>query len=260
MKSQADRASDFRALHEGDPFILPNPWDAGTAKVLAGLGFRALATTSAGHAFTLGRLDGGVTLDELADHVALIAAATDLPLSVDLEDGLGDPAEGIRRMAEAGAVGASIEDWGPDEGMRSLEAAVERVAAAVEAAALLDFPFTVTARCENFVRQNPDLDDTIARLQAYERAGADVVYAPFLPDVETIRAVAAAVTKPLNVLARPDMRAADVFAAGAQRISVGGWFAFTALARLVEAAEQARDAGDFSALATARHPREWLAD
>ena len=258
MKSQADKASDFRALHEGDPFIIPNPWDAGTAKVLAGLGFRALATTSAGHAFTLGRLDGEVTLDELTEHVALIAEATDLPLSVDLEDGLGDPGEAITAVAEAGAVGASIEDWGTDEGMRPVEVAVERLTAAVEAAARLDFPFTLTARCENFVRQNPDLDDTIARLQTYEEAGADVVYAPFLPDPDSIRAVADATQRPLNVLARPGMTMQQMAGAGAQRVSVGGWFTFTALGRLVEAAEQARDHGDFSAIAAARHPREWL--
>jgi len=258
VKSQADKASDFRALHEGEPFIMPNPWDAGSAKVLEGLGFKALATTSAGHAFTLGRLDGGVTLDELCEHVAFIAAATDLPLSVDLEDGLGDPGQAIRRVAEAGAVGASIEDWGEEEGIRPLDVAVERLTAAVDAAALLDFPFTLTARAENFVRQNPDLDDTIARLQAYEQAGADVVYAPFLPDPDSIRAVADATQKPLNVLARPDMTMQQMVDAGAQRVSVGGWFTFTALSRLVEAAEQARDAGDFSALATARHPREWL--
>ena len=258
MKSQADKASDFRSLHEGEPFIIPNPWDAGTAKVLAALGFKALATTSAGHAFTLGRLDGGVTLDELCDHVALIAAATDVPLSVDLEDGLGDPGEAITRVAEAGAVGASIEDWGEDEGIRPIETSVERLSRAVDAAARLDFPFTLTARSENFVRQNPDLEDTIARLQAYEQAGADVVYAPFLPDPDSIKAVADATEKPLNVLARPDMTMQQIVEAGAQRVSIGGWYTFTALGRLVEAAEQARDSGDFSALATARHPREWL--
>ena len=190
---QQSKAEDFRALHEGEPFVIPNPWDAGSAKVLAALGFKALATTSAGFAFTLGRLDGDVTLDEVIEHTRVLDRATSLPVSVDLENGYGpepeDAARAITRAAEAGAVGGSIEDYDPEGGIYELEHAVERVAAAVEAAARLGFPFTLTARAENHIRGNPDLDDTIARLQAYERAGADVLYAPGLRSGDEIRAV-----------------------------------------------------------------------
>src|SRR5207237_1236670 len=181
---QRQKAEAFRALHEGEPFVIPNPWDAGSARVLAALGFRALATTSSGFAFTLGRRDGDVTLDEVVGHTAAIDRATELPVSVDLENGHGpgpeDVARAVLRVAEVGAVGASIEDYDPAGSLYGLEHAVERVAAAVEAARRLPFPFVLTARAENHIRGNPDLDDTIARLQAYERAGADVLYAPGL--------------------------------------------------------------------------------
>ena len=204
---QQQKAADFRALHEGEAFLIPNPWDAGSAKVFAGLGFKALATTSAGFAFTLGRLDGDVTLDEVIDHVRVLDQATSLPVSVDLENGYGHEPEqaalAITRAAEAGAVGGSIEDYGPEHGIYELDHAVERVAAASEAARRLGFPFTLTARAENFFRGNPDLEDTIARLQAYEQAGADVLYAPALRSAEQIRAVCEATSKPLNVLAHP---------------------------------------------------------
>ena len=210
--SQQRKAEDFRALHEGDPFVIPNPWDAGSAKVLAALGFKALATTSAGFAFTLGRLDGDVTLDEVMDHTAVLAQATDLPVSVDMENGYGpdpeDAARAITRAAEAGAVGGSIEDWDPEGGIYDLNHATERVAAAAEAAARAGFPFTLTARAENHFRKNPDLDDTIARLQAYERAGADVLYAPWIK-YEEIRALRAATSKPLNVLGGPGLTVRD---------------------------------------------------
>jgi 2-methylisocitrate lyase-like PEP mutase family enzyme len=262
MPSQADKAAAFRALHEGEPFVIPNPWDAGSARVFEGLGFEALATTSSGFAFTLGRLDGHVTLDEVADHVAQLTAASSLPVSVDLENGYGpDPehaATAIRRAAEAGAVGGSIEDFDPGGELYAPERAAERVAAAVEAARGLGFPFTLTARAENHIRGNPDLDDTIARLQAYEAAGADVLFAPGLRSADEIRAVAQAVSKPLNVLAHARLTMAEIVEAGGQRVSVGGGLTWVAVAGLVSAAEQIRDGGDFSALGVRLSLDEWL--
>jgi 2-methylisocitrate lyase-like PEP mutase family enzyme len=262
--SQQQKGENFRALHEGEPFVIPNPWDAGSAKVLAGLGFKALATTSSGFAFTLGRADGTVTLDEVAEHVASLTDATDLPVSVDLENGYGpaleDAAAAITRVAEAGAVGGSIEDFDRDDGeLYEAERAAERIRAAAEAARALDFPFTLTARAENYLRGNPDLDDTIARLQAYERAGADVLYAPRLTTAEEIRAVCDAVSKPVNVLAGPmQLKASEIFEAGAQRISVGGWLAWTAANAAIETAERIIDEGDFSGLGTPGRIMEWL--
>src|SRR5216117_2803605 len=224
--TQQEKAARFRALHDGDPFVIPNPWDAGSARVLAALGFEALATTSSGFAFTLGRRDGEATLDEVVEHVRAIDALTELPVSVDLENGYGpDPADAARaiaRAAEAGAVGGSIEDYDRTGGLYDFEHAVERVAAAVEAARALDFPFTLTARAENHIRGNPDLEDTIARLQAFAAAGADVLYAPGLQSVDEIRAVCDAATKPVNVLARKTLSLDEIFGAGAQRVSVGG--------------------------------------
>ena len=191
--SQEQKAEAFRVLHDGEPFVIPNPWDAGSAKAFAGLGFRALASTSSGFAFTLGRPDGGVTLDEVADHLRALDRATSLPVSADLENGYGprpeDAALAIARAADAGAVGGSIEDYDPGGAIYPVDHAAERVAAAVDAARGLGFPFTFTARAENHSRGNPDLDDTIARLQAYERAGADVLYAPGLRSGDEIRAV-----------------------------------------------------------------------
>ena len=243
----------FRALHEGEPFLIPNPWDAGSAKVLKSLGFKALATTSSGFAFTLGRPDGEASLDEVVEHTRVIAAATPLPVSVDLENGHGPPGEAIARVAEAGAAGGSIEDYDREtDRIYSLEEATERVAEAVEAARAADSDFMLTARAENFVRDNPDLDDTIARLQAYEAAGADVLYAPRLGTVDEVRAVCAAVSKPVNVLVRPDLSLAEVVDAGAQRVSTGGLLTWVAVAALTAAAERFRD-GDFSVFA-ARPP------
>jgi 2-methylisocitrate lyase-like PEP mutase family enzyme len=263
MTTQADKGAAFRALHEGEPFVIPNPWDAGSARVLEALGFEALATTSSGFAFTLGRLDGDVTLDEVVDHVRLLAGASDLPVSVDLENGYGpDPAhaaDAIRRVAEAGAVGGSIEDHDPETGLYEPGRAAERVAAAVEAAGSLDFPFTLTARAENHIRGNPDLDDTIARLQAYERAGADVLYAPGLRDADQIRAVAQAVSKPINVLAHKGLTFAEIAEAGGQRVSVGGALTWVAAGALVEAAERIRDQGDFSMFGARLPLGDWLA-
>ncbi len=183
MRTQQEKGSAFEALHAGETFVIPNPWDLGSARVLDGLGFRALATTSSGFAFTLGRLDGAATLDEVAEHVRALAAATALPVSVDLENGYDDPAGAIAAVAEAGAVGGSIEDYDPREGLYPIDVAVSRVAAAVEAARALDFPFVLTARAENHIRGNPDLDDTVVRLRAFEAAGADVLYAPGLASV-----------------------------------------------------------------------------
>jgi 2-methylisocitrate lyase-like PEP mutase family enzyme len=244
--------------------VIPNPWDAGSARVLEALGFRALATTSSGFAFTLGRLDGGATLDEVCAHVAALTAATSLPVSADLENGYGPEPEGaaeaIRRVAAAGAVGGSIEDWDPADGGRLYEPAhaAERVAAAADAARALGFPFQLVGRAENPIRGNPDLEDTIARLQAYERAGADVLYAPGLRTVEEIRAVCAAVAKPVNVLATPGLSAAEIFAAGAQRISVGGALAWVAAKAFADAATAIRDGGDLSLLAARLPLGEWL--
>lgn len=260
---QSRKAEAFAALHAGETFVLPNPWDAGTARVLAGLGFQALATTSSGHAFTLGRVDGTVTLDEAAAHVAALDRATDLPVSADLENGYGGEPEAaaraIERAAEAGAVGGSIEDWDPEGRLYELPHAVERVAAALEAARRLPFPFTLTARAENHIRGNPALDDTIERLRAYEAAGADVLYAPGLATVEEIRAVCEAVTRPVNVLAQPGLTFDEIAEAGATRISVGGALTWTAVGAMAAAALGIRTGGDFSGLGTSTLFRDWLA-
>jgi 2-methylisocitrate lyase-like PEP mutase family enzyme len=259
---QHSKAEAFRALHEGEPFVIPNPWDAGSARVLEALGFRALATTSSGFAFALGRLDGGVTLDEVVAHVSALDAATGLPVSVDLEDGFGpepeDAASAVTRVAEAGAVGGSIEDYDRGGRIYEREHAAERVAAAAEAVAQLGFPFMLAGRAENHIRGNPDLDDTIARLQAYEAAGADVLYAPGLGTVEEIRTVCAAVSRPVNVLAVPSLSFAEIAEAGAQRVSVGGALTWVAAKAFADAAVAIRDDGDLSALAARVPLDEWL--
>jgi 2-methylisocitrate lyase-like PEP mutase family enzyme len=252
---QASKAEAFGALHAGDPFVIPNPWDAGSARVLAALGFKALATTSSGFAFTLGRRDA---------HAAALDHATELPVSVDLENGYGpDPADAARaitRAAEAGAVGGSIEDYDPRGRLYELEHAAERISAAVEAARGLGFPFVLTARAENHIRGNPELEDTIARLQAFERVGADVLYAPGLRSVAEIRAVCEAVTRPVNVLAVPELSFAELAAAGARRVSVGGSLTWVAVRALADAAQAIRGSGDFSALATGLPLDDWLPD
>jgi 2-methylisocitrate lyase-like PEP mutase family enzyme len=262
MTRQEQKAAAFRALHAAEPFVIPNPWDAGSARILEALGFRALATTSSGFAFTLGRRDGAATLDEVVEHTAALDRATMLPLSVDLENGYAaathDVAQAVTRVAEAGAVGCSIEDYDPSEGIYDLDHATERVAAAVDAAHALPYPFLLTARAENHIRGNPDIDDTIARLQAYERAGADVLYAPGLETVEEIRAVCGAVSRPMNVLARPGLSLRQLVDAGARRISVGGALTWVAAAAMASAATAIRDRGDFSPLAVALPLDEWL--
>jgi 2-methylisocitrate lyase-like PEP mutase family enzyme len=258
----ARKAESFAALHGDEPFVIPNPWDAGSARVLAALGFKALATTSSGFAFTLGRRDGNVTLDEVVEHAAAIDRATELPVSVDLENGYGsDPSSAafaITRVAEAGAVGGSIEDYDPAGRLYELGHAAERVAAAVEAARGHGFLFVLTARAENHIRGNPDLDDTIARLQAYEQAGADVLYAPGLQSAGEIRAVCEAVSKPVNVLAVPELSFGELVDAGAQRVSVGGSITWVAVKAMADAATAIRDEGDFSALAANVPLAEWL--
>ena len=262
MPTQDEKAERFRALHEGDAFIIPNPWDAGSAKVFAALGFQALATTSSGFAFTLGRADGGATLDEVVAHVRVLDAATDLPVAVDLENGYGpdpsDAANAIARAAEAGAVGGSIEDYDPSGRLYDVDQATERVAAAVETARGLGFPFTLTARAENHIRGNPDIDDTIARLQAYERAGADVLFAPGLRDAGEIKAVCDAVGRPVNVLAHRGLTVGEIAEAGGTRISVGGALTWVAINAMAEAAQRIRDDGDLSVLTGAGRIPEWL--
>ncbi|MCX5381115.1 oxaloacetate decarboxylase [Streptomyces sp. NBC_00091] len=256
------RAVTFRDLHTGPrPFVVPNPWDAGTARILASFGFAALATTGAGLAHSLGRPDGAnqVSRAEILANATAIVDATGLPVTADLESGFGDRpedvAETIRLAAAAGLVGGSIEDsTGRDEDpVRPLEEAVERVAAAVEAAKGLDFPFTVTARAENFFQGRPDLDDTIRRLRAYEAAGADVLYAPALPDAEAIRAVCAAVERPVNVLmtAALKLSVADLGALGVRRISTGSALSRAALGALTRAAREIAGEGTFDFVAEA---------
>ena len=260
MTTQLDRAQRFRALHERPGiFVMPNPWDAGSAKLFASLGFEAMATTSLGFAMTLGRVDGtlAISRDELIANCRMIADATDLPINADLENGYADApreaAQIIRLAAEAGIVGGSIEDSTGDAArpIYDFNLAVERVAAAAEVARSLPCPFTFTARAENLLHGRTDLDDTIKRLNAFANAGADVLYAPGLRDIDTIRMVAAAVPKPLNVVmsaADPKLTVKELEAAGVKRISVGG-----ALARMGYAAM--RDA----ALAMREGSFEWVA-
>lgn len=257
--SQSEKAMKFRALHDGPgTFVIPNPWDVGTARILAALGYDALATTSAGLAFSLGRRDGegSVTRDEALAHSRTIVAASSLPVSADLENCFGDApetvAETIRLAAGTGLVGASVEDATGD-GRRPIydhAHAVERVAAAVAAARSLPFPFTLTARAENFLHDRPDLDDTIRRLQAFAAVGADVLYAPGLPSLEAVRAVCTAVSpRPLNVLCGGKAGAfsvAGLAAAGVRRISVGSGLARAALGAVLRAAREMKDNGTFT--------------
>jgi 2-methylisocitrate lyase-like PEP mutase family enzyme len=256
--SQRDKAVRFRALHErAGAFVIPNPWDAGSARVLAALGFEALATSSGACAGTLGRRDGRVTRPEALAHARAIVAATDLPVSADLEKGFGDApaaaAETIRLAAEVGLVGGSIEDatGDPARPLFDLGHATERVAAAAEAARALPFPFTLTARAENFLRGHPSLDDTIARLRAFERAGADVLFAPGLPDLAAVRAVCAAVSKPVNFMAGIKGRSftvAELEAAGVRRISLATSLYRMAMTGLLGAAREVKGQGTFDYL------------
>jgi 2-methylisocitrate lyase-like PEP mutase family enzyme len=254
MITQADKASRFLALHRaGEPLLLPNPWDLGSAKLLASLGFEALATTSSGFAATLGRNDGSVSRDEALVHAAIIVAATDLPVSADLENAYAhEPsgvAETIRLATEVGLAGCSIEDFSgrDDEPIYETRFAAERVTAAAEAAHEGRVPIVLTARAENYLHGRPDLADTIARLQAYQEAGADVLYAPGLRSIEDIRRLIREVDRPVNVLAMAGAPSVPELAeAGASRISVGGSFAFAALGALVSAATELRDQGTYN--------------
>jgi 2-methylisocitrate lyase-like PEP mutase family enzyme len=255
MVTQLEKAEKFRALHvrEG-AFVIPNPWDAGSARLLAGLAFEALATTSSGFANSLGRLDGQVSRDEVIEHCRSLSAVTDLPVSADLENCFADdPAEAaatITLAAKAGVVGGSIEDYSGDplNPIYEFGLAVERVHAAAEAARLLDFPFTLTARAENLLHGKHDLDDTIRRLQAFEAAGADVLYAPGLTTLDEVRSVTSALSKPVNVLGPllKGVTVAQLANAGARRISTGGALARAAITALLRAGAQMRDSGSFA--------------
>lgn len=253
--SQSEKAARFRALHQGPTFVIPNPWDGGSARVLAALGFQALASSSGAQAGTLGRRDGKVTREEALAHCRVIVEATDLPVSADLEKGFGDTpaaaAETIRGAAGVGLVGGSIEDasGNKDKPLFDLGHAAERVAAAVEAARKLPFHFTLTARTENFLRGNPSLDDTIKRLQAFEKAGADVLMAPGLPDLAAVRAVCSAVSKPVNFMVGirgKSFSVAELTAAGVKRISLATSLYRSAMSGLIDAAREVKDAGTFS--------------
>src|SRR5436305_8185859 len=255
MRSHAEKGRLFQELHKRrEILILPNPWDAGTAKLLASLGFEALATTSLGMSNALGRIDGEgfVSRAELLENCRAIAQATDLPVNADLENGYADdPKEAatiLRDAAEVGIVGGSIEDWS-GERIFDFNHAVERVVAGVEMARSLPVPFTFVARAENLIRGRPDLDDTIKRLQAYEKAGADVLYAPGLRDLKTMRTVVQAIGKPLNVVmsaADPGLTAAEMEAVGVKRLSVGGALSRLALAAFMKGAREMKEQGGFT--------------
>jgi 2-methylisocitrate lyase-like PEP mutase family enzyme len=254
--TQAEKADRFLALHQaGEPLLLPNPWDQGSARVLAWLGFRALATTSSGFALTLGRPDMSLTRDEALEHARVIVSATELPVSADLERGYADEPAGVARTVElaveAGLAGCSIEDYGGSSQPSIYEAGLarERIAAAAEAAHRSDVRLVLTARSENYLHGRPDLADTIARLQAFQEAGADVLYAPGLTELADIRQVVGSVDRPVNVLALSACPpVAELAAAGVSRISVGGSFARLAYGALANAATELRDRGTYNYL------------
>jgi 2-methylisocitrate lyase-like PEP mutase family enzyme len=253
MTTQADRAQRFLALHRaGELLLMPNPWDLGSARLLASLGFEALATTSSGFAATLGRNDGAVSSDEAMVHAAVIVAATDLPVSADLENGYADAPSGVaetmRMSIEVGLAGASVEDFTgrADDPIYDIGLAAERIAAAAEAAHAGPGRLVLTARAENYLHGRPDLADTIARLQAFQEAGADVLYAPGLRRLQDISQVVREVDRPVNVLALEGLPpVAELAQAGVSRISVGGAFAFAALGAVVRAAAELREHGTY---------------
>jgi 2-methylisocitrate lyase-like PEP mutase family enzyme len=254
MTEQAERAAGFLALHTaGSPLLMPNAWDEGSAKLLASLGFQALATTSSGFAATLGRLDGSVTRDEALTHARSIVEATELPVSADLENGFADDpgavAETVALALEAGLAGCSVEDFTgrPEEPIYEIALAAERVAAAAEVAHAGPVHLVLTARAENHLHDRADLTDTIARLEAYQEAGADVLFAPGLNDLEDIERLVASVDRPVSVLAMSRApTVGELAAAGVSRVSVGGAFAFAALGAVVEAANELKDQGTYS--------------
>jgi 2-methylisocitrate lyase-like PEP mutase family enzyme len=256
--TQNEKAARFRALHDSPgAFVIPNPWDVGSARLLAGLGFQALATSSAASASAIGKRDGELTRDEALAHARLIVDATNLPVSADLESGFGDApevvAETIRLAAGAGLVGCSIEDatGNQDSPLYDLPLAVERIAAAAQAARALGFPFVLTARAHNFLYPDPSLDDTINRLQAFEKAGADVLFAPGLPDLATVSAVCSAVSRPVNFMVGiqgKSFSVSELTAAGVRRISLATSLYRAAMTGLLDAARQVKDTGQFGFL------------
>jgi len=266
MLGQQEKGRIFRSLHaRAGAFVIPNPWDIGTARILAHLGFEALATTSMGYAFSIGRLDNSVGRDAMMAHIAGIVPATDLPVSADLENGYGDApetaAETIRLAAAAGVVGGSIEDASGNTGqpIYQIGHAVDRVRAAVEAARALPFCFTLTARAENYLHGRPDLKDTIARLQAYQEAGADVLYAPGLATRDDIAAVVSSVDRPVNVLmglCGVQLSLADLASLGVKRVSVGSSLSRVALGAFLRAAREMREHGTFTYGKDAARPDE----
>ncbi|HUP90938.1 MAG TPA: isocitrate lyase/phosphoenolpyruvate mutase family protein [Solimonas sp.] len=253
--SQQEKAARFQALHRrGDAFLMPNPFDGGSARLFERLGFECLATSSGASAATLGKRDGQLSREQVLAHLRLVCEATMLPVSADLENGFGEApaqvAETIGLAAGAGAVGGSIEDYTGDaaQPIYDLELATRRIAAAAEAARALTLPFTLTARCENFLRDRPDLDDTIARLQAYERAGAGVLFAPALPDLDAVRRVAQSLKNPLSFMVGipgKSFSVAELAAAGVRRISVGGSMYQLAMKAVGRAATQMKEQGSF---------------
>jgi 2-methylisocitrate lyase-like PEP mutase family enzyme len=256
MLTQAEKGRTFRTLHERDrAFIIPNPWDVGTARLLAYLGFEALATTSAGYAFSAGQRDNTIDRKQMMTHVAAIASATDLPVSADLENGFGDSpevvAETIRLAVAAGLAGGSIEDMSrqPNHPIYEHQHAIERVRAAAQVAHALPFAFTLTARAENYLVGKPDLRDTIKRLQAYQMAGADVLYAPGLTSKEDIAAVVHSLDRPVNVLMGLQgiqLSLAELSAMGVKRVSVGSALSRAALGAFLRAAQEMRERGTFT--------------
>jgi len=266
MATQAEQGRAFRALHERDgAFIIPNPWDVGTARLLAHLGFEALATTSMGYAFSIGQRDNTIERAQMMQHLTAIAAATDLPVNADLENGFGDSpeiaAETIRLAAAAGVVGGSIEDatGRPDHPIYDRELAAERVRAAAAAGRALPFTFTLTGRAENYLHGRPDLGDTIRRLQAYQEAGADVLYAPGLAGKDEIAAVISSVDRPVNVvmgLQGVQLSLTELSALGVKRVSVGSALCRAALGAFLRAAREMREQGTFAFAREAASPRE----
>ena len=266
MPTQMQKSRAFQALHSGErAFVIPNPWDIGSARLLASLGFEALATTSMGCAFSFGQRDNTLTREQVLAHLAAIVPATDLPVSADLENGFGDDpkyvAETIRLAAQAGIVGGSIEDATnrEDAPIYPLGQAVERVRAAVEAARALPFHFTLTARAENYLHKRPDLNDTIARLQAYQEAGADVLYAPGLTSKEDIATVVRSLDRPVNALMGlqgAELSVAELSAIGVKRISVGSALCRAAYGEFLRAANEIRERGTFTFARQAAKPAE----
>jgi 2-methylisocitrate lyase-like PEP mutase family enzyme len=256
MKTQAEKAADFAALHAAPGcFVIPNPWDAGSARLLAGLGFKALTTTSAGYARSLGVTDYQAGREHVLEHIRLMAPATDLPLAADLENGFGhapqDCADTIRLGAEAGLVGGSIEDatGDPAAPIYDIAAATDRIRAAAEAARALPFKYMLVARAENYLRGRSDLADTIKRLQAYQEAGADVLFAPGLDTSEEVRAVCAAIDRPFNIMRGPRkemLTVPQIAALGVKRISLGGMMHMAAMSAMIAAAREIAEAGTFS--------------